>query len=466
MAIQYLTTEAAVNAIYVAKHVYQRGQNDWVVYTGNDIPASLPAADSNLDANKEYAPLLLQQEERKAKGGEIGVGDVGVVAFRFDDYQDSMRDVVFPLLQSRGIPASHALLSEFQALSYGSGVSWADIKTMVANGIEIWSHGKVHKDYLGPDGLREEIVTSKELIEAQGIKVQGFSLPGVTSLYSAAIRGNATPYNGLNNISLYNSAEGNLLMRTYAQSEAYCGGAFRSIPNGIYHGTDHVTVDQKTLVELKSLVDEAIAYKMALRFMCHPGNLDRSGGYLTVADFTSLLDYCVTAWDAGTLEIVTPSALAFLSKSAYRTDLLRAGNLAGVSLAAPLGWLNIDDGVANTVYQTGGPSNGPYLSVATTGPTQRPARLANRKIGGEVFLFEGWIKSLGASTTIATITITDYPATSALSITKTYAGVGNATWQRVRIPFSIPVGADSISIAPGRSSGDASGWANMSVKKI
>ena len=415
-----------------------------------------------------YASIL-QRDAHRCKG-EIGVGNKGVIALRTDDWQDALRTTIQPLLQARGLPFSHAMIDGFQTEQpWGAGTTWANIQSWSQNGMEIWSHGFDHKDYLGWAGLVRNVVTSKANIEAQGFKVQGFSLPGATPIYTEQQRGCATPYNGLNYLSDYASKEGALICETYPLSEAYVTGSYSQIPCPIYHGRGHVTLDSMTLAAAKAIVDDIELRKLSVRFMWHSGNIGQAT-YMSLADFTAFLDYVVARWDAGGIDVVTPSALPFVTKSTNRCDLLTAGDFTGVSAGTPLGWKNVGSG--HTIYQTGGINNGPYCDVATSGPSQRPEKLLSQGFAGETFLFEGWTKSLGGSTTTPRVIIQDYPTPTNLNLSKTWSGIGNSAWVRVRVPFTIPrktaggADIDTILVMVTRNGGDNTGWANCSVKKV
>ena len=168
------------------------------------------------------------KKERISKGGVIGTNGKGVVALRFDDYQNIFRKKIYPLLVARGLPCSMALISQFNTTqSWGIGTTWDEVRNWNRNGVEIWSHGTDHKDYRskGYKGLYSEIVTSKLEIEAQNIKVVGWALPGV-----APTRSKILPYNGLTKPSDYNGTVGKLLMETYALTEAYAYPPVRILP--------------------------------------------------------------------------------------------------------------------------------------------------------------------------------------------------------------------------------------------
>lgn len=413
---------------------------------------------------------MLRQSEAAHSKGEIGIGDKGCVALRFDDWQDALRTTIQPLLVARGLPWSHAIIDGFQTEQpWGAGTTWSDIRNWVQNGAEIWSHGFDHKDYLGWDGLVRNVVGSKQAIEAQGLKVHGFSLPGVTPVYSEAERGCAVPYNALLTLSDYMSKEGALIMETYPLSEAYAGNGMMQIPARIPHGRGHVTVDTKTLASAKAQLDNVARRRLSIRYMAHAGNIGQPG-YMSLVDFTAFLDYLVALWDSGAIEVVTPSALPFVTKSTRRLDLLTAGDFVGVSPSTPLGWYNV--GAGNTIFQTGGYNNDPYCEVATSGPSQRPDNLYSMGCAGETFLFEGWTKSLGAGTTTPRVIIQDYPTPTNLNLSKTWPGTTAAAWVRVRVPFTIPrttaggANTETVLIFPTRNGGDPTGWSNCSVRKV
>ena len=236
------------------------------------------------------------------KGGVLGTSGKGVVALRFDDYQNIFGTKIYPLLLERGLPASMALISRFNTEQpWGKNTTWNQVREWNKNGVEIWSHGTDHKDYTskGYAGLYDEIVTSKKEIENQGIKVVGFVLPGV-----APSNGSTIPlYNSLTKSSDYNSVVGKLITNTYYLSEAYAYPAQRTLPTDIYHGLSHVTVsDDATLAA-------SIANKTGIELMCHSGNLGLKGN-ITISQFATILDYVKNKWDEGKIEILTPSGLA------------------------------------------------------------------------------------------------------------------------------------------------------------
>lgn len=407
-----------------------------------------------------HLPALLTQRARASKGGVIGTAGRGVVAIRFDDWQADFGTKVWPLMTARALPASMALISRWQtAQPWGAGITPATIKSWVQGGLEIWSHGVDHLDPTpkGYAGLVEQIVTSKaELENLLGVKVQGWAQPGATPVTAG------TPYGvDWTRFSDFNSDAGRLIVSTYGLSEMYVQGVVRTLPCGMYHGLDHATLDQVTLATAKGWVDTAIQERIGVEFMLHAGNLDKAG-YMSTADFTALLDYIVAARDAGTLEVLTPSGLMFADAStSQRLDLMPPGT---GSFNTAAGWATIGSG--HTIETSGGRTGANFLRIPNTSTsftTRRALNLQTMGMGGETFMFEGWARTSGANA-VARVLIQDYLDTSRLNISKTQAVT--AAWTRIRIPFTLPVPTDRLTIGMGRGSGDGVDWDDVSVVKV
>jgi peptidoglycan/xylan/chitin deacetylase (PgdA/CDA1 family) len=415
---------------------------------------------------------LLLQQLAMSKGGRIGTNGKPAVALRFDDWQDAFRTNIYPLLTARGLPCSMALISRFNtAQPWGAGTTWADIKTWNKNGVEIWSHGTDHNDYVpeGYAGLYREVVTSKAEIEAQGLKVQGWAMPGATPLTEA------TPYNGLTTLSAYSGEVGQLLMETYALTEAYAGRFFRNLTNTERHGMNHYTVSDgnNDLATATAYIDYAIANKVGVEFMCHAGNLGGAGN-MSLANFTLFLDYIVTKREAGELEVLTPSGLAFADIDAsYRWDICRSGNFLGLTTGSPGAWSNTSDWTGKSFPQTGGKTGGAYLSLSTESPAsgfvlQKATGLNSTTetyVSGEQWLFEGWFRSNGAGNAIARIFLADsqVPANMSYTVSRTSNG---ANWTKFTYAFGVPTVTGNLYIGVGRDTGDGVDWSDVSVKKI
>ena len=426
------------------------------------------------ELNPELSPKtnilssLLLQKERLSKGGVIGTDGKGVVAIRFDDYQNLFGKKIYPLMVARGLPCSMSLISRFSTeQKWGMDTTWDDVRDWNRNGVEIWSHGTDHKDYSskGYAGLYSEIVTSKAEIEAQNIKVAGFALPGVAGSTKNL------PYNGLTKPSDYNGTVGRLLMETYALTEAYAYPSKRILPTKIYHGLNHYTVSDGlgSLANAEKRINLAIKDKSGIEFMCHPGSLDKPG-HMTLAEFTTLLDYIKTKWDKGSIEVLTPSGLFFANpKTKVRLKLNTNESFEGLTVAEPGAWNKTTKWSGKTIETGGGKTGNNFLRInssnTNSGVTQKIISLDKLKVSGEQFLVEGWIRPHGKGSTTGMIQIRDAKNSNRLKIIKRVVGSGS-DWTKVEFVFCIPPNTKSITISLYRTAGVDIDWDDVSIKKI
>ena len=362
-----------------------------------------------------------------------------------------------------------ALISRFNTQqSWGISTTWDEVRNWNRNGVEIWSHGTDHKDYSknGYAGLYTQIVTSKAEIEAQNIKVVGWVLPGVRPSTKTL------PYNGLTKPSDYNSIVGELLMQTYALTEAYAYKPQRLLPTNIYHGLNHFTVSdssRETLSFSEKAIDQAIKNKSGIELMCHAGNLGKPGN-MTISQFTTLLDYIKTQWDNGSIEVLTPSGLFFADpNSSIRLKLNSDDSFEGLTVANPSGWTGTKDWTGKTIETSGGRTGDNFLrinSTTTSSPvTQKIDYLDQLKVSGEQFVFEGWFRANGNGNTTGVVQIDDSNNSKKLKIINKTVSDGSS-WKRVRFVFSIPPNTKSITLSLYRIAGDGVDWDDVSIKKI
>jgi len=102
----------------------------------------------------------------------------GFYALTFDDGAASDYEVVFPILRELGLRATFFVVPTL--VDTPGYVSWAQLREMVAAGMEIGSHSLTHPFVhdLDRDGLEREFGESKRLIEGRlGLAVRSASLP-------------------------------------------------------------------------------------------------------------------------------------------------------------------------------------------------------------------------------------------------------------------------------------------------
>jgi peptidoglycan/xylan/chitin deacetylase (PgdA/CDA1 family) len=102
----------------------------------------------------------------------------GTVALTFDDGRASDYTDAFPVLRELGFRATFFVIAGL--VDTPGHVTWAQLREMVASGMEVGSHSMTHPfmDALDPDGVAREFGESKTLLEARlGCPVRAASLP-------------------------------------------------------------------------------------------------------------------------------------------------------------------------------------------------------------------------------------------------------------------------------------------------
>ena len=381
----------------------------------------------------------------------MGTLDVGVVGAT-----GQVGVAVREILLERGFPAGHATIANLSAQP------WADTSALVRernlHGIEVWSHGHDHNDpsphgLTGTGGLVDQIVNSRPTIESWGVKCQGWMQPGATQL------GAATPYGTFFlSIDDLNSYAGLLIRQNYPISEMYLSNVYRSIPTGLYHGLDHVTIsDGMTYEAAVNILDMVVQRRLGLEVMVHAGNLGKPGN-MTVAEMEQFLDHVVAYWDAGDLEVLTPSGLIFADRTDSRLDLVRNG-----SFESGAGWTL----PANVEVSSGGRNGGNCLhfgpSVGTSA-SQTVTYLRSQRYDGETFLFEGWTRSTGGTGT-SRVYLDDPQNSARLNLYFEATGVGTE-WTRVRHAFTIPPQSDQLRVRVGHSGTTGGDWDDVTILKV
>lgn len=382
--------------------------------------------------------------EKRGRFGKVGTSGKGVISIRIDHQLDPfISKGMMAALDTRRLPYSIGLVSRSvgnpTALYEPTTTTWATVKTSIlANGGEVWGHSATHSD--GTSAF-DEIVTSKAEIEAQGIRVIGYQQPGTTSYATV----HTSP-------AAMNDEPGRLIRETYGLYEtSIAGSSRRAIPTDGCYGYDHVTLDTRNYAWAKIVIDEAAAYKTGIQLMIHPEAID-AVGKMTNADFLLMLDYLVTLRDAGKIEVLSASALAFADPgSTHRPSIIPYGDFEGQTTGTiPAPWA--DSGAAWNIQTDGGHSGSNYLRVSS-GLALCNTQATAYGIDGFPFMVEGWVR--------ATTQTSQYRigATSLIGVTNT--NVRNITptitvaegWKLFRMPFVIPKGSDLIKVYFGVNSG-------------
>jgi peptidoglycan/xylan/chitin deacetylase (PgdA/CDA1 family) len=203
--------------------------------------------------------------------------DNGKMVIAFDDGGVSQYNAAYPELLSRGIGATFYVISD--EIGVGSCMTWANLQTMDAAGMDIQCHTKDH--------------TALTLLDQAGVlaEYQGVNDAFATNSLPAP-RHTAYP-GGANNANVQTWTA---TMRDTARGIVN-GNVFKS-SNKMHLGVYGMDININTL---KSLMDAALVNKEAMMFLSH----GIGGAQTPLATFTEIIDYGISIG----LDIITTDEL-------------------------------------------------------------------------------------------------------------------------------------------------------------
>ena len=393
---------------------------------------------------------------RRSRFGVVGTGGRIPISFRTDHQIDQFIAVYAPLFKARGLPVSVGLVTRSvgnpSAKYEPTTATWDDVKRKIQDfGGEIWSHSQTHSDPGTNDSTSvwDEVVGSRQDIEAHRIGVMGWQQPGGPATYGPFF----TP-------SDYDSHDGRLIRETYPLYESYLRGSIlRTLPAQGCFGDDHVTLDQMTVQQAKNWIESAIAARRGLQMMFHPVFIEKPG-YMGRAGFTEVLDHVVALRDAGVVEVLSASGLAFADPTTdYRPSALSYGDFERVTTENRPPMWNLSPTNAWEIRTDGGHTGSNYLHVPV-GQWQRALALVDAEqlnMGGAPYECRAWVRRRDAAATTAEIRL-KYWTKSGLDIREVIVESvlqvqGN--WQLMRFCFVPPLDITKLHVAFRRVSGGA-----------
>jgi hypothetical protein len=394
---------------------------------------------------------------KRSKGGVIGTNGKPVISFRIDHGVDQWLADFWPLFRARGIAASVGVLSRVMgqpADPYEPTVTtWAELRAAATQGFEVWSHSHTHSDpaVVGTT-LEQENVTSADIIESHGFRVDGYQMPGVPNVtvpdYSNNWQGD------------WSSPTGQQLLGRYGLIEAISNSDhLRFLPTDGCYGLNHYTLDGLTFAQAKQMTDDALAIGASVQWMLHPRFISAGSTTFKIADMVAFLDYVKGLWDAGAVEVLSGTGIAFADpNTSRRLNLLRDSDFASLApIASGRAWETISSaGTGGTELRTVDgetvlhiPSTGAFTSVAQTMPS---GHLDSLGVRGATFLFEGEVRCL-TSNTAARVIMSDPTDTTRLLYTTSHPLTVAGGWTKVRVPFTLHPGTTRPRFALGRHTG-------------
>jgi hypothetical protein len=395
--------------------------------------------------------LAVEDVIKHGKGGTVGTAGRGVVSFRIDHQLDPFLANIWPLMKARNIPASVGLVTSAvgnPSHSYEpTTTTWANLRAESVHGLEFWAHSRNHRDPVDVGNtFHQEIVGARDDIEANGLRCQGWQQPGAPATYGA----------GFTSPSAMDTPAGRIIRNTFGLYEAeFSNTSRRSIPTDGCRGLDHVTIDASSLAFCQATVDFAAAWKTGVQFMLHPALIGQAG-YMTLADFTALLDYVVARRDAGLLEPMTASGLAFADPgSSHRRDLVPFGTFQGLTTATRPANLWFENTAGSwTIQHDGGVVGNDYLRVpADKTRVTTPFQVTSLRASGHTYVFEAWTRSLAVGTTQWRVILQDLNDNSRLY--HDLWAETSTSWTKIRKTFTVPAATTVFRAELGRRLGGA-----------
>jgi hypothetical protein len=209
-------------------------------------------------------------------------------------------------LEARNLKYLLALNSRGWTTSENNTVTASMVDAWVAGGLcKIGNHGAHHNDCTTLAALQDCIVTGLAELKAQlpSASIDGWFVPGVGGTNYNGFNGGATPE------AFYNTDAGRLILENHAVSSgAFPNTSQRILDGRVRQGQGHFTMDTSTVSAITAQIDAAITNRTGLQLMCHPSLLN-TGGNITTANLTTVLDYLVTKQTAGDLVVLDPYEL-------------------------------------------------------------------------------------------------------------------------------------------------------------
>lgn len=239
-------------------------------------------------------------------GGSKKYPGKAVIAFRYDHGLANFNSIIRPVHEAKSMPYTLALGSRHWANAENAGVTAATVNTWAAGPLcTIANHSALsaggHVDGVTTAELHDLIVVGLAELKAQipNAMIDMFIIPGVGGTGLNGLGGGATPE------SFYDTEAGRMILETHALSSGtFPTSQLKVLDGEPRQGMAHQGYDTTPVATVIAKIDEAIAGKRGLNLFLHPSRLNEAG-YLTTADFNSIVNYVDGQRTAGKLEVLS-----------------------------------------------------------------------------------------------------------------------------------------------------------------
>lgn len=255
-------------------------------------------SDGTVSAQREVRVSRMRQ-----RVGEVRIGDKGAVALICDHGTAKFRDVVYPMLQERGLTCTLALNSlrdqpDYYHAATEGDVTWDEIKAWADAGIEIANHSATHRGAVGLEATQSEIVQARVDLEAKiGREVDSWVQPGTfpAGNYDGFASG-ATPE------AYWDTAAGRMLLSSHPVITGSLSGDYYPVDGVIPVGMKGYWLDTGNISGAKTFTEKARLDKTRCLLRLHPYAVDDKISRSALAE---ILDDLVAKRDAGELAVLT-----------------------------------------------------------------------------------------------------------------------------------------------------------------
>ena len=372
-----------------------------------------------------------------------------IVSLRFDDGPIADHTTIFPLLTARNLVASFAVISD--DVVAGAGLSSVECLEMQEAGMEFCGHSKTHGvDPSDFDEFVAETTGARDTLNGLGINISSFVQPGTW-----------VDEHDYDDISKINTKAGRELRNEFAAFFAYIydeDALYRySLPHRHRFGVNKLSGDTQTLVQLQARLDAAISLGAGLIILFHTANIDSGGGNISLADFTTFLDYIETQVDTGLLDNLTMTSQLFAQKSSTKINYLYDPDFELSATGAWLGW----EIVAGVPQVVGGGRTGNCAQIDGTKYIQQSFATKSMRS----CRVKAWAKSSDGTNVTATLRVRDTADVSRLDISESV--VVGAVWTEIVLEVGMHIDTPSIHIRLWQTAGAADTlYDDISLEKI
>ncbi len=239
----------------------------------------------------------------------------GVVSLRFDDNDQVEYSTIYPLLRDRNLVALFAV--PYDTIDAVSKCTLTQLKQMQRRGMEIACHSRTHggSPATVADFISETTAAADDM-RALGLHVQHFIQPGTWT---------GDCY--FDSEAKMDGVFGRILRSYFATASSYVpvSGDTNNVcamPRRKHFGGNGRSSNYLSVAVIEDQIDKVTMYGGGIEIYFHSYNFGTGGGNLTLAEFTTILDYIETARDGGYLDNLTPTGMNYAQQSATPHNIL------------------------------------------------------------------------------------------------------------------------------------------------